>query len=438
MRDLAAWLDFISAQHTLEIAMGLARSREVAQRLGVQRVAPKQLIIAGTNGKGSTALFAQALLIAQGHRVGTTLSPHLERFNERVLLQGEEVDDAALCAAFAAVEEARREIPLTYYEYSVLAALWLFRRAQLDVCVLEIGLGGRLDTINLLDADVAVITNIGLDHQSYLGETLEAIGAEKVAICRPGSPVILGHPQMPASVYEALAALDLVSGGVVSPRRVAPGRLSPGQVVQYGRHFWRAGEAGGGWSVQFADEVALESSQVPAIAQHNAAVASAAVSALTTHPTNAEFDRAVGAATNPGRAELSSYAGVPVLLDVAHNPAGATFLANQLSERYPGRRFVACAGFLADKDAAGVCAALRSQVRQWVITSTRGSRAMPAAAAARACGVQDAIVEPGFAEAVHRAHDACVGTDMMLVVGSFYQVQAMREFLLKADNIPSL
>jgi len=421
MRDLAAWLDYISTQHTQEIAMGLARSREVAQRLGLQRVAPKQLTIAGTNGKGSTALFAQALLKAQGHRVGTALSPHLLRFNERVLLQGEEASDAALCAAFAAVEAARGEIPLTYYEYSVLAALWLFRRAQLDVCVLEIGLGGRLDTINLLDPDVAVITNIGLDHQSYLGDTLEAIGAEKVAICRPGKPVVLGHDQMPAAVYEALDHFGIVGECAIT---------------QYGRDYWRTGCTGeGGLRVSFADKASLVSSKMPSIAPHNVAVASAAVSALTAHPTDTEFDFAVSDALNPGRAELTNYDGLPVVLDVAHNPAGARFLASQLAEQFPSHRFVACAGFLADKDAAGVCTALGSCVRQWVITSTQGTRAMAAQAAAEAAGLDDAIVEPGFVEAVSRARDACMGTDMMLVVGSFYQVQAMREFLLKADNI---
>ena len=143
--------------------MGLARSREVAERLDVLRLAPTQIIVAGTNGKGSTALFTQALLIAQGRRVGTTLSPHLARFNERVLLQGEEATDQSLCEAFAAVEAVRGDVPLTYYEYAVLATAWLFRQAQLDACVLEVGLGGRLDSINLFDADVAVITNIGLD-----------------------------------------------------------------------------------------------------------------------------------------------------------------------------------------------------------------------------------------------------------------------------------
>ena len=395
--------------------MGLARSREVAQRLDVLRLAPKQIIVAGTNGKGSTALFAQALLIAQGKRVGTTLSPHLARFNERVLLQGAQATDQSLCEAFAAVEAVREDVPLTYYEYAVLAAAWLFRRAQLDVCVLEVGLGGRLDAINLFDADVAVITNIGLDHQSYLGDTLDAIGAEKVAVCRQRQPVVLGHPQMPASVYEALAD----SGSAIQ---------------QYGRDYWRG--TGVGLTVHFADSAPLHSSQEPQIAPHNAATATAAVAALGRRPTQAELHQAATKAINPGRAELRSYRGVPVVLDVAHNPAGAAFLATQLQERFPERRFVACAGFLADKDVAGICRALQAPVARWVITATAGGRGLSAQAAAQATGLEQPIIEANFGSAVERAHALGAGADMMLlIVGSFYQVQAMREFLRKADNI---
>lgn len=422
MRDLAGWLSYISTQHKQEIALGLTRSRAVAQRLGVARVAPLQLVVAGTNGKGSTALFAESLLQAQGLRVGTALSPHLARFNERVRLAGVEVSDDRLCEAFRAVEAAREEIPLTYYEYAVLAALWSFQQAQLDACVLEIGLGGRLDTINLLDADVGVITNIGLDHQDLLGDTLEAIGAEKVAICRPGRPAVLGHPQMPNSVYEFLGNLGCPSS-------------------QYGRDFWLPQmttpipSAGGGVAVEFATGERLLCSSTPSIAPHNVAVATAAVRLLTQPPTQAQFDAAISAAVNPGRAEQVEYDGIDVVLDVAHNPAGAAFLTEQLTRRYPGRRFVACAGFLMGKDAAGVCAELDPLVKRWVITATGGERGLPAAAAAAASQLPEVDVESDFVQAIATAHMACIEDDILLVVGSFYQVQAMREFLRKADKI---
>ncbi|MFN3311477.1 MAG: bifunctional folylpolyglutamate synthase/dihydrofolate synthase, partial [Thermomonas sp.] len=168
-RTLADWLAFIERQHPNAIAMGLERVRAVAARLGLQHPAARVVTVGGTNGKGSTVAFIDAIARAQGLRVATYTSPHLLRFNERIRIDGCEVEDAALIEGFAAVEAARGETPLTYFEYATLCALWLFQRAGLDLAVLEVGLGGRLDAVNLVDADAAVITTVDLDHQDWLG-----------------------------------------------------------------------------------------------------------------------------------------------------------------------------------------------------------------------------------------------------------------------------
>ena len=176
--DLSQWLEYIQRQHPESIELGLDRVREVATRLGLGRPAAQVITVAGTNGKGSTVAFIQAIAGAGGWKVGAYTSPHLLRYNERVRIEAEEVSDDALVAAFAAVEAARGDTPLTYFEFGTLAALWLFQRASLDLAVLEVGLGGRLDAVNLVDADVAVVTTVDIDHADWLGSDRESIGYE--------------------------------------------------------------------------------------------------------------------------------------------------------------------------------------------------------------------------------------------------------------------
>ena len=181
-RNLADWLDYIEDIHPSSWDLGLERIGAVADRLELRIPAPVSATVAGTNGKGSTCIVLEQALIAAGLSVGCTLSPHVHRFNERVRIDGVELDDAALCAAFEVIEAGRGDTLLTYFEFTSLAALHCFKQAAVDVAVLEIGLGGRLDAFNIVDADVAVITNIGIDHTDWLGETRELIGAEKAGV----------------------------------------------------------------------------------------------------------------------------------------------------------------------------------------------------------------------------------------------------------------
>ena len=415
-RDLPEWLEYITAQHPREIEMGLDRSREVAEKMGLLPLAPRQLVVAGTNGKGSTVRFAESLLLAQGYSVGATLSPHLHRFNERARINGEEATDADFVRAFEAVEAARGDIPLTYYEFSVLAVFWLFHQAKLDAVVLEIGLGGRLDTINIADADVAVVTSIGLDHQNFLGDTLEEIGAEKAAIARPTRPLLLGA-EMPDSVF-----------------RIAS--KCAAEVSQYGEHFWYARQQSG-WFVRVGAE-RCTGLTLPQIAPRNAALAVASVAALTRLPHAQELESAAVSCVHPGRFERVSWQGREMVLDVAHNPASAGFLNTQLGAHYPRQRVVGWVGFLADKDVPGIVQALAGQVAEWVITPVPGPRGLAVAEA------RQKLLLAGIAESrVHLAENLPKGLDRVLQLagradiiaafGCFGQVQQVRELIWPED-----
>src|SRR5580704_3535361 len=204
--SLAAWLAYLETLHPKPIALGLERVRAVYGRLESAPACPV-LTVTGTNGKGSTSAFLERMLSAAGYRTGLYASPHLLRYNERVRIAGADVDDAALCAAFAAVEAVRHDVPLTYFEFGTLAALWLFARARLDALVLEVGLGGRLDAVNIVDAEVAIATTIAIDHTDYLGPTREAIAHEKAGIFRAGRVAICADRDPPATLVEHASAI---------------------------------------------------------------------------------------------------------------------------------------------------------------------------------------------------------------------------------------
>src|SRR6188474_552371 len=199
-RTLDQWLEYQLRTHPQQIAMGLERVREVHARLGCGRPGALVVTVGGTNGKGSTVAFIEAIARAAGLRTGAFTSPHLLRYNERVRIDGHDVEDAALTGAFERIEQARGDVPLTYFEFGTLAALLVFADAGLDLAILEVGLGGRLDAVNIIDADVAVLTTVDLDHQDYLGNDRETIGADKAGIFRAGKPCVLGERDPPSSV----------------------------------------------------------------------------------------------------------------------------------------------------------------------------------------------------------------------------------------------
>ena len=361
--DLAGWLAWLESRNATQITLGLERVAAVWARLGIALNRPV-ITVAGTNGKGSTCAFLEAMLRAGGYRVGLYTSPHLLRYNERIRIDGDEVSDADLCAAFAAVEAVRGDTPLSYFEQGTLAALWLFARAGLDAVVLEVGLGGRLDAVNILDADCAVITPVDLDHQAWLGQDRETIGREKAGITRPGRPLVCSDPYPPASILAAL----------VTP------------ALFLGRQFSVEAEGDGRWTCRIGDAVfpALPRPALLGAHQyHNAAAALTALWQLRTRlPLPVSALRAgIAQAQVPGRFQVVGQAPLRIL-DVAHNPHAARTLALQLADLPPtGKRIAVCA-LLGDKDLAGVVAALRSSFDAWHIAPLHAERAGPVSALA--------------------------------------------------------
>lgn len=413
-RTLADWLAHAERQHPVGIDLGLARVGAAAERLGfaapARRPAPRNVIVAGTNGKGSTCVALEALLRGAGVRVGTTLSPHLHKFNERVRIDGAAVSDGELCEAFETVDAGRGDVPLTYFEYGVLVAMVCFRRAAVDVAVLEVGLGGRLDAVNIVDADVAVITGIALDHQAYLGDDLEGIGREKAGVLRSGQRAVLGR-RVTRSVADAAMRLGCLVSRVGSDVEV---REHAGSWDFSGTTFAVAGIPSG------------------ALAPDNCALALEAAAALV-RLDRERVRRDLKGAALPGRFERwrLGAAACPLILDVAHNPDGARFLAGRLERREPGRRFVALLGTLADKDVAGIAAAAAPAVRHWVCVDTHGPRGLRAAALCERLTDHGAVeAAAGPAEALERALALSDTADGILAFGSFSVVEQLRDLLL--------
>ncbi|SDO26723.1 bifunctional tetrahydrofolate synthase/dihydrofolate synthase [Pseudomonas jinjuensis] len=423
-RTLADWLSYLEQLHPTAIDMGLDRCREVALRLGLGRPAPRVVTVTGTNGKGSTCALLAELLGEQGLKVGVYSSPHLLRYNERVLIEGREASDQALCDAFAAVEAARGEISLTYFEMGTLAAFWLFERAGLDAVVLEVGLGGRLDAVNLIDADVAVVTSIGLDHADWLGDTRESVAFEKAGIFRSGKPAVCGDLDPPQPLLEQAREL------------AAPLHLR-------GRDFDLAiGEEAWYWHGRGADGAPLTLHDLPLLdlPMENAALALQAYALLGLPWDERRMAAALQRARVAGRLDrrVALHHGQPrhLLLDVGHNPHAAEYLAGRLASRPPKGRRLAVFGLLADKDLDGVLAPLLGLVQDWAVAPLPTSRSRMAGE------LQAALTNHGAPVAVHAdiaaALDAqcekATADDEILVFGSFYCVADALDWLDRASQ----
>jgi dihydrofolate synthase/folylpolyglutamate synthase len=433
MRTLAEWLALHESVHPQSIDMGLERVGRVAHALGVAAPEFPVITVGGTNGKGSVVAHLEALLEALGAHTGMFTSPHLIRYNERIRVGGREVSDEELIAAFQRIEDARGATTLTFFEYNTLAALLIFVRSQVEVAVLEVGLGGRLDATNLVDADVAVLASVGFDHRDWLGDTLELIGVEKAGIFRSGRPAVLGTPQMPASVYQGIA------------------QLGARPLVAEQDFRWQvSGDAR--WSYQ---GLALSLRSLPpsalagAIQYRNAATALAAVEALCSgenlRPAVTRLASglstldertaatALGRVSLPGRFQVAP-GEVEWILDIAHNEPAAKVLAAQLRERSPlhgSGRMIAVIGVLADKDAAAIGAALAQVIDRWIVCALPGPRGTSAAELAGRLAMPAARVEladsiaAGCALARAEAHPG----DRVVVCGSVYAVGPALQWL---------
>ena len=410
-RSLGDWLQYLESLHPKTIELGLERVREVKERLGLSPVFPV-ITVGGTNGKGSTSAMLEAILSAAGYRVGLYTSPHLLNFNERVRIGMEAVDDSALCASFEAVEAARGDTSLTYFEFGTLSAMWLFLQARVDVVVLEVGLGGRLDAVNVFDADAAVVTSIDIDHVEYLGPNREAIGFEKAGIYRSGRPAICADTHPPRTLIDHAHTIG------------ADLRL-------IGRDFGYVAQ-GQQWRFWQGDKM-RDALPYPALRGEfqlaNASAALAALDALGQRlpVSQAEVRRGLQEVRLLGRFQVLP--GKPaVILDVAHNPHAARALAANLERQPCAGHTLAVLAMLADKDIAGVAAELGGQVDAWYLAGLKGPRSMLGEV------LRSRLKEAGIATPMQAFEDvpaayqaACLAAtqdDRILIFGSFYTVAA--------------
>ena len=359
---LDQWLERQQSVHPRSIDLGLARISKVARTLGVDKARCPVITVGGTNGKGSVVAHSEALLVSLGLRPGVFTSPHLVHYNERVRINNAFVSDAQLVSAFDRIEAVRGDTTLTYFEFSALAALLLFADERVDVAVLEVGLGGRLDAVNMIDADVAVVASIGFDHRDWLGDTLEAIGREKAGIFRAGRPAVLGTREMPHSIFEAI------------------GTLGAQAVVAEKGFSWAVHACG--WNYR-GPTMALE--QLPAsalngaIQYRNASTAIAAVEALGFGPRldRETVSRALRNVSLPGR--FHTIPGpVEWILDVAHNEPAARVFADHLAARPCAGKTIAVVGILGDKDSEAIASLLRPLVDRWILCTIHEPRGLPA------------------------------------------------------------
>jgi len=411
VRALNEWLDYIERQHPQPIALGLERVVEVLERLEAKLACPV-VTVAGTNGKGSTCAMLESILRAAGYRTALYGSPHLVRYNERVRISGSELDDGSLCEAFAAVEAARWQVPLTYFEFGTLAALWLFARAHVEVAVLEVGLGGRLDAVNAVDPDCAVLTSVGIDHIDYLGADRESIGREKAGVFRSGKPAVIAEPDPPQSVLAA-------EGLKLFIRRDFGYEAEQGQWTYWGPGGRRSGLA----------YPALRG----AVQLRNAAAALCALEALELPIAMQEIRRGLAEVALPGRFQVLP--GRPqVVLDVAHNPQAAQTLAENLAASGFAAETIAVCGMLLDKDIGGVLRAMAPPVTRWHLATLPGPRGARAEELAKHLDVADVKLHASPAAAFEAAAESAEENDKIVVFGSFLTVGEVMAWLKRKTS----
>lgn len=407
-KSLSQWLDYIEALHPKSIAMGLDRVSDVALRLNLSPQFPI-ISIAGTNGKGSTCAMLESIYLAAGYRVGTYTSPHLKRYNERVRINHQIASDAALCEAFSAVESARGEIVLTYFEMGTLAAMWHFEQSHLDVAILEVGMGGRLDAVNVFEPVCSIITSIDLDHLEYLGETREKIGTEKAGIYRAHKLAICGDIDPPETVIDFAnrieADLHLINRDF-SVKKIPDG-------WQYRTHE----------HVLSLPPLALQGD----FQLNNAACAICAVENLNDQlPVKLDsIGETLKNVTLLGRFyQLSQHP--DIIVDVAHNPQAAASLANNLINKPCTGRTLGVFAMLADKDIAQVVNALIPHISFWYLADSHNVRGAKAKelAAHLLLQTENGLTKQfnSVADALHLACIEADKNDRIIVFGSFYTV----------------
>jgi dihydrofolate synthase / folylpolyglutamate synthase len=427
MRSLDQWLAYQAQVHPQAIDLGLERLRVVLERLEWRQPTVPVITVAGTNGKGSVSAYCAAILGAAGYKVGTFTSPHLRDYRERILIHDRLANAEELVATFEKIEAARGSVPLTFFEFNALAALLIFEAAKLDAWVLEIGMGGRLDAVNVVDPEVAVVTSIGLDHQDYLGDTLEAIAREKAGIFRAGKTAVIGGRE-PSLVLESVAR------GLNAPLK----RLA----IEY--NYVRDGAGwryrGTHWDLPHLPAPALKGD----IQFTNAATALAALEEISPRlniPAES-LARGLTGVRLVGRFQLiGPGAGSPAwVLDVAHNPDAARVLARNLNDNPISGKTLAVCGILADKDAAEIVSMLERSIDSWWCASVDGTRGRSAQALADVVRQEvqaPVIAADNVASACAAALSAAGPQDRIVVFGSFHTVGPAIDWLESRGLLPA-
>ncbi|MFK7975760.1 MAG: folylpolyglutamate synthase/dihydrofolate synthase family protein [Halioglobus sp.] len=423
--SLQDWLERLEKLHPVEIDLGLARITEVAHSLDLLPLAQPVITVAGTNGKGSTVAVLEAVLTAQGLRCGTFTSPHFLRFNERIRVAQEDASDADIVLAFEAIESARGEISLTYFEFAALAALLVFRAHQPDVVILEVGLGGRLDAVNIVEPSLCVITRIDLDHQGWLGDTREQIAVEKAGILRRGVPVVVSDQDPPASLRRAIqdigAAPALFLGEEFSVCPVESGLFGQWQVtLQTGQGKPRT----------------LPAFEMASLLPQNVAAAVQAALAGGFDVSNEQLQIALDSLVVTGRRQHFERDGVSYVLDVAHNPAAVEALLEYLQSSCCNGRRLAVFSAMKDKDLKKMLSPAVSEFDAWMLADQPGN-ARSATAKEVMAVLADLDVEmisssKNLRQAFARAQQLAAPGDTIVVFGSFTTVAAvLNKFLPK-------
>lgn len=426
-RPLGQWLSHLESLHPREMELGLERVSGVAADLDLLAPAAPVVTVAGTNGKGSTIAVLESLFSQAGRKVGCFTSPHFLRFNERIRVDCDEVPDVEIVAAFEQIEAARGSTSLTYFEFSTLAALLVFRARRVDVLLLEVGLGGRLDASNIVDPDVAVITRIDLDHQDWLGDTRGKIALEKAGIMRPGIPVLLVDPEPPEEL------------------EVRARELGTGKVYRLGEDF---GVSGGeptwcGWVTTVSGERReLPELQAGPLLPANICGAIQAAELLEPGIAGRQLPEGLGRVRLTGRRQIEQIGPRRYLLDVAHNPAAVDKLLEYNEITNCNGRIIALFSVMKDKAVGEMVGLAAGRVDGWFLADLPGNeRAMPAeevAALLRQQGEKMISTSRNVAQAFRRAQSVMSEGDLMVVFGSFFTVAAVLPLLEKDRKRDSL
>ena len=415
---LDEWLDWQLTLNPAEIMLGLERVGSVWQKVHPDPFSPVVITVAGTNGKGSSVAYLREILTSAGYRVGCYTSPHLNRYNERIVINGKEASDSAICGAFDIIDQQRGDTPLTYFEFGTLAALLLISKAHIDVAILEVGLGGRLDAVNIVDADVALITTVDLDHMDWLGPDREAIGYEKAGIMRSGKPVVFATEDAPKSVVryaDEIGAELLLAGESFSYKRTEQG--------------WDW------WSVTGKRHSLPMPSLRGRFQLNNASAVLMALEQLKEQlPVDQQSVR-VGllSAKVPGRFEVVGKEPV-VVLDVAHNPEAARALRSNLQDMFCAGETVAVFSMLSDKDISQVVDILKDTIDRWCLYALEGSRAatldeLKHSLLKTGVDAERILVFSSGTEAFQEAKKQAGHEGRVVAFGSFYLVGEMMELV---------